>query len=146
MILSALAANSKKVRCRLAVSFGVAVSLEHSPIRQKRFVRPREAWTRLGISRATFYQHFVTPGRIRLFPIGERATACWEHDLEQVMDEIAAEGDGTSRRALPLNDWREQRSAQRSAPTSSTSPLTPSTSPPARSGRPGRPSRVEKSG
>ena len=60
----------------------------------KQILRPREAWTRLGIGRQSFYQRFVATGRIRLFPLGARAKGCLEADVERLIDELAAQSEG----------------------------------------------------
>jgi hypothetical protein len=82
------------------------VSLEHEPIRQRRgqrIIRPKEAWTRLGIGHSNFYQNFVAIGRIRLIPLDPRGQGVFEHELEALMDELAAERDRpTTERSLPL--------------------------------------------
>jgi predicted DNA-binding transcriptional regulator AlpA len=56
-------------------------------------LRPAEAWKRLGIKRSTFYSEFVATGRLRLVKLGERATGVLEHELDHLIDEMAAERD-----------------------------------------------------
>lgn len=56
-------------------------------------LRPQEAWRRLGIGRSTFYTEFVATGRLRLVKLGERATGVLEHELDRLIDEMAAERD-----------------------------------------------------
>jgi predicted DNA-binding transcriptional regulator AlpA len=52
-----------------------------------RFVRPREAWTRLGISRTTFYTDIV-PKRLQVVRLGPKATGVVEAELEALMAEM----------------------------------------------------------
>jgi predicted DNA-binding transcriptional regulator AlpA len=56
-------------------------------------LRPEQAWKRLGVKRSTFYNEFVASGKIRLVKIGERARGVLEHELDQLIDEMAAERD-----------------------------------------------------
>jgi predicted DNA-binding transcriptional regulator AlpA len=88
----------------------IKVSLEHSPARDRprRFIRPRQAWERLSISRSQFYVKFVHTGRIQLFPLGARAKGVLESEIEAVIDEIIA-GDNAPAPSQPLNDYRERQ-------------------------------------
>jgi len=59
----------------------------------QQILRPAEAWKRLGVKRSTFYNEFVATGRVRLIKIGERARGVLEHELDQLIDEMAADRD-----------------------------------------------------
>ena len=78
------------------------MSIEHDPARQrgKRILRPAEAWRRLGIGHSKFYADFVRPGRIRLLDLGPQTRGVLEHELDALIDAIAAERDRT-RKATP---------------------------------------------
>jgi hypothetical protein len=54
----------------------------------KRLIRPKEAWTRMGIGHTKFYEDYINTGRLRLLQLGPKSTALFEHDLEQVMAEL----------------------------------------------------------
>jgi predicted DNA-binding transcriptional regulator AlpA len=56
-------------------------------------LRPEQAWKRLGVKRSTFYREFVATGRLRLVKLGERARGVLEHELDHLIDELAAERD-----------------------------------------------------
>jgi hypothetical protein len=89
------------------------VSLEHSPARgPRRFVRPKQAWERLGISRSQFYDEFVKTGRIQLYSIGRRAKGALESQVETVIDEIIA-GENAPAPSQPLDDYRERKAEER---------------------------------
>ena len=59
----------------------------------KRIIRPREAWTRLGIGHSKFYRDFVNTGRIRLLELGPQTKGMLEDELDALIDEIAAQRD-----------------------------------------------------
>jgi hypothetical protein len=76
----------------------------HQP---KRLVRRREAIKRLGVGRTFFDTEIVKSGKLRMFPIGLRATACLEQDLENLIDSFArgaAKPKKTKRYQRPAND------------------------------------------
>ncbi len=50
---------------------------------QRRILHPKEAWERLGIKRSTYYESFVTTGRLRLVPIGKRSRASLKATLRR---------------------------------------------------------------
>jgi predicted DNA-binding transcriptional regulator AlpA len=56
-------------------------------------LRPQEAWKRLGVKRSTFYNEFVATGRVRLVKVGERARGVIEHELDALIEEMAAARD-----------------------------------------------------
>jgi predicted DNA-binding transcriptional regulator AlpA len=60
---------------------------------RKTILRPREAWRRLGISRSTFYDKFVSKGRIKLIPITERAVGVVDGELDDLIEEMIADRD-----------------------------------------------------
>jgi hypothetical protein len=66
---------------------------ESSERRGKRILRPKEAQARLGIKHTNFHDNFVKTGRIRLVPLGLRARGVLEHELDALIDELAAERD-----------------------------------------------------
>lgn len=56
----------------------------------KRLVRQHEAMKRLGVGRTKFAEDVVEAGLLKMFPIGPRAKACLESDLDNLIDGIAA--------------------------------------------------------
>jgi len=59
----------------------------------RRIIRPREAWQRLGIGHSKFYADFVGTGRIRLLDLGPQTRGVLEHELDALIDELAAARD-----------------------------------------------------
>jgi len=60
---------------------------------RKTIIRPREAWRRLGISRSTFYEQFVSKGRVKLIPLTERARGVVDAELDDLIEELIADRD-----------------------------------------------------
>jgi hypothetical protein len=56
-------------------------------------LRPKAAWTKLGVGRTTFYEKFVKTGRVKLVNIGERAKGAIDDELDALIDELRAERD-----------------------------------------------------
>jgi predicted DNA-binding transcriptional regulator AlpA len=56
-------------------------------------LRPKAAWTKLGISKQTFYRKYVRTGRIRLIQIGRRTTGVLEDEIDALIEEMIAERD-----------------------------------------------------
>jgi predicted DNA-binding transcriptional regulator AlpA len=70
------------------------MSPELSPGRGQRIIRPREAWERLGIGHSKFYADFVNTGRLRLLTLGPQTKGVLEHELDALIDQLAAARDG----------------------------------------------------
>jgi hypothetical protein len=51
----------------------------------RRIIRPKEAWTRLGIKHSKFYSDFVGTGKIQLVRLGPKSVGLFEDNLEEVM-------------------------------------------------------------
>jgi len=60
---------------------------------RKTIIRPREAWRRLGISRSTFYDEFVSKGRVKLIPLTERARGVVDTELDDLIEKLIADRD-----------------------------------------------------
>ena len=65
-------------------------------------LRPKAAWTRLGVSRTTFYDEFVNKGRVRLINLGERARGVPDDEIDALIEEMRAERDAKA--SEPSND------------------------------------------
>ena len=48
---------------------------------------------RIPVGRSMFYDKFVNTGRLRLVPLGERAKAAVEDEVDAIVNEIIAERD-----------------------------------------------------
>jgi predicted DNA-binding transcriptional regulator AlpA len=66
---------------------------ERQQRRRKTIIRPREAWHRLGISRSTFYDEFVSKGRVKLIPLTERARGVVDAELDDLIEKLIADRD-----------------------------------------------------
>jgi predicted DNA-binding transcriptional regulator AlpA len=95
----------------------------HSAGKPKRIIRPKEAWNRMGIGHSKFYEDFVNTGRIRLVRLGARAQGVFEHELDALMEELAAERDNpTKPRSLPLSRAPRSRAVRAVAASSTWAP------------------------
>jgi predicted DNA-binding transcriptional regulator AlpA len=63
------------------------------PRRGKRVLRPKEAQRRLGIGHTNFWENFVQTGRLKLVRLGPRSVGVLEHELDALIDQLAAERD-----------------------------------------------------
>jgi hypothetical protein len=61
-------------------------------------IRPRAAWTRLGIGRSKFYTDFVGTGRIKLVKLGARARGVLDDEVDALVEEIRRERDAAGRK------------------------------------------------
>ena len=64
----------------------------------KKLIRPKGAWTRLGVGRTKFYE-LVDEGRIRLVHLGPKISAVVEDELDALIEEFIAERDAKRGRA-----------------------------------------------
>ena len=48
---------------------------------------------KIPIGRSMFYEKFINTGRLRLVPLGERAKAAVEYEVDAIVNEIIAERD-----------------------------------------------------
>jgi hypothetical protein len=67
-------------------------------------LRPRKAWTKLGVGRTTFYEKFVKTGRVKLLDVGERARGVIEDELDGLIDEMRAKRDRKIKTSSPQSD------------------------------------------
>jgi predicted DNA-binding transcriptional regulator AlpA len=56
-----------------------------------RFLRPRECYSRLGLGKTAFDEHFIRTGRLRWRRIGARAVGILESEIDALIAEIAAQ-------------------------------------------------------
>jgi predicted DNA-binding transcriptional regulator AlpA len=56
-------------------------------------LRPKAAWTKLGVGKTTFYDKFVKTGRVKLVDIGERAKGAIDDEIDALIEEMRAERD-----------------------------------------------------
>jgi predicted DNA-binding transcriptional regulator AlpA len=92
------------------------MSIEHSPARQqrsRRIIRPREAWTRLGVGRSTFYEKFIATGRLKLVPLTQRARGIFDDELAAVQEEMAAARDQPAEQTQPPPHSRARPTTRR---------------------------------
>jgi predicted DNA-binding transcriptional regulator AlpA len=59
----------------------------------RRILRPAEAQRRLGCKHSKFYAHYVGKGLIRLIRLGGNSVGVLEHELDALIDQIAAQRD-----------------------------------------------------
>jgi predicted DNA-binding transcriptional regulator AlpA len=64
-----------------------------TPRRGRRLLRPKEAQERLGVSRTTFWDHFIGKRRLRLVRISPKTVGIIEDELDAVIDQMIAERD-----------------------------------------------------
>jgi hypothetical protein len=70
-------------------------------------LRPKAAWTKLGVSRTTFYDEFVNTGRIKLVNLGKRARGAIDTELDSLIEEMRAERDAP-KPIVPHNSKRKR--------------------------------------
>jgi hypothetical protein len=58
---------------------------------------------RIPVGRAKFYTDYVSTGRIQLVPLGERATAVIDEQVDMVVEEIIANAGKVTRPTPPPN-------------------------------------------
>ena len=68
----------------------LAVRKSRRLLRLKQVYGPRG---RIPVGRSMFYDKFVNTGRLRLVPLGERAKAAVEDEVDAIVNEIIAERD-----------------------------------------------------
>jgi predicted DNA-binding transcriptional regulator AlpA len=56
----------------------------------KVIVRPKEAYRRTGLGRTSFKKEFLDTGRLVPVPLGRRAVGYLESEVDELIDELAA--------------------------------------------------------
>jgi predicted site-specific integrase-resolvase len=73
-------------------------------------LRPKKAWTKLGVGRTTFYEDFVKTGRVKLYALGPKARAAREDELDQLIaslpeaEQVPVARKRNTKTRRPLND------------------------------------------
>lgn len=66
---------------------------------------------RIPVGRSKFYTDYVATGRVTLVPLGERATAVIDEEVDAVVDEIIAAAANGPARTTPTPNLVKKRSA-----------------------------------
>jgi hypothetical protein len=70
---------------------------------KRRFVRVQECCERLACKKSKFYENYIRTGRLKLYVTGAHSVAALDHELQALIDEIAAEGAIDYSKPQPLN-------------------------------------------
>jgi len=80
----------------------------------KRILRPKEAWSRLGVGRSRFYEEFVGTGRLRLLQLGKKSSGVLESEVDALIDSFPQ----APRGAVVVKKRRARRTKSANALTS----------------------------